>query len=179
MLWAEIENAFLAKQITLREALEREAAFVKLDRESGMLLWDSIVNVEPGFTEFVHAQRARGAQLTIVSAGIETLIRHVLAQLGLHDLPVIANDVEFDPNGWRFKFIDDSPWGLYKERYVQAARARGAHTIYIGDGISDYQAIHAAERRFAKRGRSLERYLEQHALAFTPFARFAEIGASL
>jgi 2-hydroxy-3-keto-5-methylthiopentenyl-1-phosphate phosphatase len=178
-LWAQLEAAFAAREITLREALEREAAFVRLDRAEGIRLWDEGTRIEPDFAEFVRGQRARGAQVTVVSAGIETLVRHALDRIGIHDLRVIANDVEFDPGGWRFRFRDDSPDGLYKERYVQAARERGATTVYVGDGISDYRAIHDADIRFAKRGRSLERYLLEVGVEFTAFTRFAEIGAAL
>lgn len=178
-MWAQIEAAFESREITLREALEQEAAFVKLDRAEGIRLWDAGTRIEPDFAEFVYAQRARGAQLTVVSAGVETLVRHALDRIGIHDLPVVANDVEFNPSGWRFRFRDDSPDGLYKERYVRAARDRGATTVYVGDGISDYRAIHDAEIRFAKRGRALESYLYEVGLEFTPFSRFAEIGAAL
>ncbi|MBV8602887.1 MAG: HAD-IB family phosphatase [Candidatus Eremiobacteraeota bacterium] len=178
-LWTAIEDAFHRREITLREALEREAAFVKLDREAGFRAWDQATRIEPDFAEFVRTQRSRGATITIVSAGIATLIHRALARLGLSDLPVVANDVDFDPGGWRFRFRDDSPDGLYKERYVQAARERGARTAYLGDGISDYRAIHDADRRFAKRGRALERYLERLGLEFTPFSTFAEVSAVL
>lgn len=178
-LWAEIERRFGAREITLREALEREAAFVRIDKAEGIRIWDEATNIDPHFAEFVRVQRERGAILTVVSAGVETLIRHALEHAGLGDLPVVANDVDFDPNGWKFRFRDDSPDGLYKEKYVQAARARGAHTVYIGDGISDFRAVHDADRRFAKRGRSLERYLREVGLEFTAFSTFEQINSRL
>ena len=178
-LWDEIEQAFHAREITLREALEREAAFVRLDRAEGTRVWDEATAIDPSFAEFVRHQREHGARLTVISAGIESLIRHALARIGIDDLPIVANEVEYDPAGWRFRFRDDSPDGLYKEHYVQAARGRGAHTVYIGDGISDFRASHEAELRFAKRGRSLESYLLRVGLDFTAFATFEEIGAAL
>jgi 2-hydroxy-3-keto-5-methylthiopentenyl-1-phosphate phosphatase len=140
-----------------------------------MRIWDEGTRIDPSFADFVRAQHERGRPVTIVSAGIETLIRRALMKIGLDDLPIVANDVTFDERGWVFNFRDDSPDGLYKERLVAAAREDGMRTVYIGDGISDFKAAREADRRFAKRGRSLEPYLRKLGLEFTPFTHFSEI----
>ena len=142
-------------------------------------MWDEATQIDPHFFAFVHAQRERGAKITVISAGIESLIRHALSRIGITDLPIVANDVEYDPAGWRFRFRDDSPDALYKENYVRAARDAGAHTVYVGDGISDFRASHEADVRFAKRGRALERYLQRVGLDFIAFSNFDEVAAAL
>ena len=62
---------------------------------------------------------------------------------------------------------------------MRAAAAQGRSTVFIGDGFSDFDAARAADRRFAKRGRALARYLSDNSIPFTPFATFAEITTAL
>jgi 2-hydroxy-3-keto-5-methylthiopentenyl-1-phosphate phosphatase len=90
-------------------------------------------------------------------------------------VPVIANDVDFAPAGWAMSFIDAVDNGTDKAARVLAANAAGLPTIFIGDGISDYDAAVAAEVRYAKHGRSLELFLTERRIAFTAFGTFSEV----
>jgi 2-hydroxy-3-keto-5-methylthiopentenyl-1-phosphate phosphatase len=56
---------------------------------------------------------------------------------------------------------------------------RGAHTVYIGDGISDFAAAVVADERFAKAGRALEAYCRERAISCISFTSFDEIRARL
>jgi 2-hydroxy-3-keto-5-methylthiopentenyl-1-phosphate phosphatase len=95
------------------------------------------------------------------------------------DVPVFANDVDFDPAGWRMTFIDDSMMGHDKAARVRAARDEGARTVYVGDGISDFAGALEADVRFAKKDRALERYCRERGVPFTPFSSFDEISQAL
>ena len=90
-------------------------------------------------------------------------------------LDVLANDVDFAPTGWTMTFVDASDNGHDKAAHVLAARARGSHTVYIGDGVSDFAAAAVADERFAKAGRALEAYCRERGIACTPFTSFSEI----
>ena len=94
------------------------------------------------------------------------------------DVPLFANDVDFDAAGWRMTFIDDSALGHDKAARVRAASA-GARTVYVGDGISDFEGALAADVRFAKKGRALERYCRERGLECTSFSSFDEIATAL
>ena len=58
-------------------------------------------------------------------------------------------------------------------------RARGARhgkcVAYVGDGRSDFEAALAADLRYAKRGRPLERFLRNGGIAYHGFATFTEV----
>ena len=153
--WEAIEVEFHAKRITLREALQREAALV-------------------GITQPEATAHAHGARVAVVSSGPRQVIEPALARIGA-DVPVFANDVAFDPAGWRLTFLDESANGHDKAARVRSAREAGARTVYIGDGISDYEAALAADVRFAKKGRALERYCRERGVACTSFATFDEV----
>jgi HAD superfamily phosphoserine phosphatase-like hydrolase len=167
-----------AGRITLREALRRQAAFVRLSRPETLAFLESRAKVDPTFAGFVATARARGAWIGVVSAGIRQVIDHALERAGV-DVPVFANEVDFDPAGWRMTFIDDSMMGHDKAARVRAARDAGSHTVYVGDGISDFAGALEAERRFAKKDRALERYCRERGVECTPFSSFDEIGTAL
>jgi 2-hydroxy-3-keto-5-methylthiopentenyl-1-phosphate phosphatase len=102
------------------------------------------------------------------------VIEPALARIGAH-VPVFANDAVFDPAGWRLTFLDDSPNGHDKAARVRAARDSGASTVYIGDGISDFEAALVADERFAKKNRALERYCRERNVPCTSFVTFDEV----
>jgi 2-hydroxy-3-keto-5-methylthiopentenyl-1-phosphate phosphatase len=176
--WVAIDDALLAGEITLREALVRQAALVRLTPAETFAFIESHAVVDPAFGPFVAAVRAHGGSIRVVSSGVAAVIHDALARAGV-SVDVLANAVDFAPSGWTMTFIDTSENGHDKAAHVIAARARGSRTVYIGDGISDFAAALEADERFAKAGRALEAYCRERSVACTPFASFAEIARRL
>jgi 2-hydroxy-3-keto-5-methylthiopentenyl-1-phosphate phosphatase len=177
-LAGELEADLEAGRTTVRGAFERQAAAMRSSRTEALAWVARNVRVDPTFRPFVAAVRASGATITVVSSGIESIIRDALARAGV-TVDVLANDVDFAPGGWSIRFIDDSANAHDKAARVRAAHADGIRTVYIGDGISDFEAAYAADVRFAKRGRALEAYCARMGIAVTPFTSFDEIAARL
>lgn len=176
--WHEFERELRAGRITLREALAREAAIVRLSRLEALAVLESRARVDPTFASFVRLAHEHGDWVGVVSAGIRSIIAPALERIGV-DVPLFANDVDFDAGGWRMTFIDESDLGHDKAARVRAAAAAGARTVYVGDGISDFAGALAADVRFAKKDRALERYCRERGVACTSFSSFDEIGAAL
>jgi 2-hydroxy-3-keto-5-methylthiopentenyl-1-phosphate phosphatase len=176
--WDAIDRPLIAGQITLREALARQASAVRLSRAETLAFMERHAHVDPAFAGFVAAVRAHGGTIRVVSSGIATVIHDALARAGV-DVDVIANDVDFAAGGWTMSFVDPSDNGHDKAAHVIAARARGSRTVYIGDGISDFAAALEADVRFAKRGRALEAYCRERRVACTSFDSFEEIEQQL
>jgi HAD superfamily phosphoserine phosphatase-like hydrolase len=176
--WDALEVELHSGAITLREALRRQAALCRRSAPETIAFLEANAVVDPTFSPFVARARAAGAAICVVSSGIRTVIHAALERAGV-EIEVLANDVDFDPAGWTMHFIDESVNGHDKTAHVEAARAAGAHTVYVGDGISDFDAAASADRRFAKAGRRLEEYCRANGIACTPFARFSEIAGAL
>jgi HAD superfamily phosphoserine phosphatase-like hydrolase len=177
-VWHELERELRAGRITLREALAREAATVRLSWPEALALLESRARIDPTFAAFVHRAHAHGDWVGVVSAGIRSIIGPALERAGV-DVPVFANDVDFDTAGWGMTFIDDSVLGHDKAARVRAAATAGARTVYVGDGISDFEGALAAGVRFAKKGRALEQYCRERGVECTSFSSFDEIAALL
>ena len=162
----------------MREVLAREASMVRMTKPDALAFLEARAIVDPSFAPFVRTARAHGAQVSVVSSGVREIIGPALERAGV-DVPVFANEVDFDANGWRMSFIDDSANGHDKAARVREARAAGARTVFVGDGITDYEAALEADARFAKKNRALERYCRERGIEVTSFASFDEIERAL
>ena len=176
--WDRLDADVTSGRVSLRETLARQAALVRLSREETFAFLDARARVDPDFGPFVTAARAHGATVRVLSSGIATVIHHALSRAGV-TVEVFANDADFAPGGWTMTFVDPSDNGHDKAAHVRAARASGATTVYVGDGISDFAAAEIADRRFAKKNRALEAYCRARGLACTSFASFREVTADL
>lgn len=177
--WARTERGLENGSATIRDVLQLQAGYVRGSFAAVSAILRQAVNVDPTFPEFVRYCSSLGAPVTVVSSGIERVIRERLDGVGLRQLPILANAIDADPTGWKIIYRDGSANGTDKAAVVQEARTSGRRAIYIGDGRSDYAAATIADRRFAKRGLPLERYLLDRQLAVEPFTSFADVQAAL
>jgi len=177
-VWDAVDAQLAAGHMTLRDGLARQASYIRKSKNEALAFLEATAVVDPAFAPFVSTARAQGAEVRVVSSGVRSIIEVALARAGV-SVPVFANDVDFAPDGWTIDFVDDSANGHDKAAHVRAARDAGEHTIYIGDGISDFSASHEADRCFAKINSSLERYCRSHDIACISFESFAEVQAAL
>ena len=151
---------------------------IRMSAAEALAFLERHATIDPAFPAFVRAARLHGAEVCVVSSGLGPIIAPALERAGV-DVTVYANDVAFEPGGWQMTFLDDSANGHDKAARVRAAHAAGARTVYVGDGISDYEAALAADLRFAKKGRALERFARERGIVCASFASFGEIERAL
>jgi 2,3-diketo-5-methylthio-1-phosphopentane phosphatase len=177
-IWDTIDAEFMAGHSTLRDVLVLQASHITKSEAEAVAFVEAVARVDPAFSAFVHAARARAVDVRVLSSGIGPIIRTTLTRAGI-DVPVLANEVDFCTSGGTIAFIDDSVNGHDKAAAVRAARTAGHATVFVGDGASDFAAAHEAERCFAKAGRALEAYCSARGIACTTFESFAQIQAAL
>jgi HAD superfamily phosphoserine phosphatase-like hydrolase len=176
--WDAVDAELVSGRLTLREVLAYQASRISKSQAEALAFVEATATVDPAFGPFVRTARAHGADVRVVSSGVASIIRATLAGAGV-DVPVIANEVDFGAGGWTITFIDESANGHDKAAAVRAARAAGCATVFVGDGVSDFTAVHEAERCFAKAGRALETYCREAGIACTSFRSFSEIERAL
>jgi 2-hydroxy-3-keto-5-methylthiopentenyl-1-phosphate phosphatase len=174
-VWSAIDGELEGGGLTVRAALTRQAALLRTTLDEADALLRSRVRFDPAFAAFTRQCLDYGMSLVIVSSGAAPLIRFALERAGLDHVPLVANEIDVTPDGWRIRFRDHSPNGTDKVSLVRAARERGERTVFIGDGISDVDAARIADVRYAKAGRSLELLLAAAGLPFVTFRSFAEL----
>jgi 2-hydroxy-3-keto-5-methylthiopentenyl-1-phosphate phosphatase len=158
-------------EITLHQEIRRDAESITTPIE-GVTVW-LVDNVElrPGFHELADAQRP-----TIVSSNFRQLIEPILDREGL-ELEVLANEVEWHPDGWRATFRNGEACGTCGEPCKRADLPQNGTVVYVGDGYSDRCAAQAADRVFARDG--LARYLGARGVTFEPFDDLRDVVRSL
>lgn len=181
--WREIEEEWRAGNIGSLECMQRQVALLRCSRKKLDALADDVA-IDSRFPDFVAACRDAGVPVTIVSDGIDCIIRRVLRNYGLADLPVRANRLEFcgeDRYALSFPYARNDCLafcGTCKCACIRELSAPGSQAVLIGDGVSDYCAAkEAADFIFAK-GALLTR-CRQDALPHSAFDDFGDITRQL
>jgi 2-hydroxy-3-keto-5-methylthiopentenyl-1-phosphate phosphatase len=158
-------------EITLHEEIRRDAESIRtpIDEVVGWLL--EHLELRPGFHELADAYRP-----LIVSSNFRQLIEPILARESV-ELEVRANDVEWQPEGWRATFRNGEACGTCGEPCKRADLPTNGAVVYVGDGYSDRCAAQAADRIFARDG--LARYLGEQGVAYEPFENLHDVARSL
>ena len=177
--WRQLDEELEHGRLSLREVLTRQAGFMRISLDEADAILAERVGFDTSFAGFVAACEARGVTVAVLSSGVTALIGRAMGRHGLERVQLLASDVVVEPQGWVFRHRDDSANGHDKAATVQKAKDAGKRVVFIGDGVSDYAAALAADVRFAKRGRALERYLGERRIPFTAFDTFTQVRAAL
>jgi 2-hydroxy-3-keto-5-methylthiopentenyl-1-phosphate phosphatase len=101
--WRKVEAEWLAGIIGSRECLARQIDLVRATPEE----LDSVVEdvpLDPHFSELVALCRSHGVPLTVISDGLDRIIKKMFARAGV-DVPVLANRLEWrGQNRWQLGF---------------------------------------------------------------------------
>ena len=145
-MWAE-------GKIGTKEEIETSFQFIKASREEMEQALKTIPMV-PGFKQFYEFCKANAWELVIVSDSLEWAIRYVLGQAGITDIRVMANQIFFEGEGYRFDFPYFNPAapkaGVRKLDVARRFKGEGKLVYLIGDGRTDFEATQAADFIFAR-----------------------------
>lgn len=119
---------------------------------------------------------------SVISDGLDYYIRALLEREGFGGTAVMANHLEFGPQG---KLVAGFPhWeqgcrrcGTCKGAEVARRKARGEVVWFAGDGVSDRCAAPLADRLFARR--DLLRHARAKGIPAAPFETLADLLAEL
>ena len=172
-VYLEAAAALQRGEITLHEEIRRDAESIRapIDEVVGWLREN--LELRPGFHELAEAYRP-----LIVSSNFRQLIEPILEREGV-ELEVRANNVEWEPGGWRATFRNGDACGTCGEpcKRADVATAGLGEIVYVGDGYSDRCAAQAADRIFARD--SLARYLGEQGVAYEPYEDLHDVANAL
>ena len=172
--WQDVEDEWLAGRIGSRECMTRQVDLLRVTPAKLDAFIDTI-RIDWHFKSFVRQCQRLELPLTIVSDGLDHVIRSVLRRAGLDNLPIAANHLEHaGGDRWRLSSPHGSNACLALSgtcKCAVSAQRQGLLTLVIGDGRSDRCVAQQADFVFAKSG--LVRFCEDKQLPFQPFADFA------
>lgn len=186
--WASVEAEWRAGRIGSRACLDRQIALVRASTDDMDALIDSIA-IDDGFVALLEACDRAGAPVHIVSDGFDYCIRRILARAAprherlVRGLTISASHLEPERElRWRTAFpfpalTCEHGCATCKPAMMRAIAPAGAHTVFVGDGLSDRYAAAHATTVFAKA--SLAEYCADRAIAHTRFDTLGDIAACI
>ncbi len=174
--WHEIETDYLHGRLTVEQSNRQQYALIKETRKTLQEFSCQNVELRPGFLQFVEHCRATGIRFVIVSSGLDFYIEAVLSGIGVPGLELHCARTSFGEDGIVVTYL--GPEGNiiedgFKKRYLSWLRSQGEPVIYIGDGLSDFEAASAADYVFAVD--HLHRLLSTNSVPHYTFSDFNDI----
>lgn len=172
--WRTIDQAWQAGRLTSWEATAQNVALLRATPQelAGFL---RTVRVDPAFPAFVALCRRNGARVTVVSDGLDLVLRTVLGAAGI-DLPCFANRlVWLGGNRWEARFPfrrTDCRFQMGNCKCAHRRRTTTALNVMVGDGRSDFCIAERCQLVVAKG--SLLRRCRENGLAHLAMLNFAD-----
>jgi 2,3-diketo-5-methylthio-1-phosphopentane phosphatase len=165
-------------KISLRQGIAANMRSIRAPFRAAAELLRAQIGMDPSFPGFARWCSARGIPLTVVSAGFEEIVRLYLPRSEFAELDIRANTLVPDERkGWQCVFRDRSEFGHDQAGVLREARQRGRHTVFIGDGLSDYAPAAVADEVFAKPG--LARFCRGQGVPCEAIGSFDDVVRSL
>ncbi len=174
--WQKIDSDYLHGHLTVEKSNKLQFALIKEPKERLQEFVRQHIELRPGFVEFVRYCRKNAIPFVIVSSGLDFYIEPVLAQIGMRDLELHCGQTSFSRDGIIVSYYD--PEGNiinqgFKKKYLTWLNKRGNNVVYIGDGLSDFEAARQAEYVFAT-GHLLD-LLDIHSIEHSAFSDFYDL----
>lgn len=172
----QLVKLWMRGKISTPEEIQGCFATIHASRQELEAQLDTI-GIDASFPAFLNFCQNQGYQFAILSDGLQWYIEYVLNKHGISGLNIYANQIKFTASGFEISF----PWydpempkrGTSKPSIIKRYQNSGVFVVFIGDGLSDLEAVQFADRVYAK-GRLLE-HCRQNELPVTGFSDFADL----
>ena len=171
-----MDELYVAGSKGSRELIAWDMEVLPHDPEVLLREVDSLA-LDEGLRQLVETVRAVGGAVEVVSDGIGFHVDHMLARLGLAQLPVATNATVLGEGAAGVSFPYGHPacqvCGTCKRERIRRHRDADRAVVFVGDGPSDRYAAHHADTIFAKS--SLAAWCEVENIPYEPWERLADV----
>ncbi len=158
------------REISSYVCLREEAKLCRGSREEFARYIDKF-EIDSGFGDILGLTKKHEIPLFIVSDGLDFYIHRLLGKFGFENIKIYSNHAEFVNGGleitfphWSEKCVE---LGSCKGEIIRKNSRAGDKVIFIGDGISDVQAVDEADIIFAKD--DLAEYMREYDLKYIEY----------
>ena len=156
--WRRYDGLYERGEISLEECLSLQYGMIREPKQKLLDAIDGVASYRAGFDELLAFAKKKGNSFTIVSAGLDFVIRHLLSRKNVQNQVIImAPKSKQTPHGIVLDF-SELPRGdssNFKCNLVRSIKTKGTGIAYVGDGFSDFEAIKEANIRFVIKGSRL------------------------
>ncbi len=174
--WLDIEEDFLRRKISCREALSQQFQLLRGSKEDLIEFVDQNARIDPDFQRFLFLCRKKRIPVRIVSEGLDFYIEFLLEKYGI-GVEFFTNTAHFEDGGIRISYPNSSDTcedcGTCKLEILRDWKDEGARIAYAGDGVSDICPAESCDIVFAKG--DLLRHFQREGLKYIEFKGFKDI----
>lgn len=161
---------------TLRDGLQELVAALPSRLHDDIIAFTAEEPVRPGFGELLEYLAVQDVPFVVVSSGFRFYIEARLAPWRTHIQAIHALEPDLSGSCMRLRLTHDHPREALPKEWV----LRGypcAERIAIGDSLSDFEMVKAADRVFARD--RLLRHLQERAMPATAYQDFFDVRQAL
>jgi 2,3-diketo-5-methylthio-1-phosphopentane phosphatase len=163
--WRRYDVLYERGEISLEDCLRRQYRMIREPKQKLLDAVENVASFRAGFGELLTFAERKRIPFTIVSAGLDFVITHLLSLRDVQNqITVMAPRSKTTSRGIILDFsgFPKGESSNFKSNVVQSVKAKGARVAYIGDGFSDLEAIKEANMRFVIKGSRLEEECEKN-----------------
>lgn len=178
--WREIESNYIHGRLTVEQSNRQQYPLIKESKRTLQEFVRRNVQVRPGFLQFVGDCRGAGIRFVIVSSGLDFYIEAALSNIGAPNLELHCAQTSFEEDNITVTYLDPKGNSIkegFKKGYLSWLRSQDKPLIYIGDGLSDFEAASAADYIFAVD--ELHRLLSASSVPHYTFSNFSDVWRQL
>lgn len=180
--WRTFNTSLERGEITLEECTRKQLSMLNISEEKALKTLEKVTSFRPHFTELVDHCDALGTSFIVVSGGLDFVIKHFLRIKGLEKrVRVYSATSRITRDGIELSF----PELVYctsldfKEDLVKLYNKQGFRTIYVGDGLSDFNAVRRADFLFVIKESKLAELCKRENIPHQEITDFQEVTKSL
>ena len=176
--WERYDEQLLRGGISLEECMRKQFQMIKASRAMILHVLENYIFFRPNLKELVNYCRVKHIPFIIVSGGLDFVVRHFLKKNELDNyVEVVAAKTKFIEDNIELeypkKLFDNSV--DFKEDLVKKYKNEGFRVIFIGDGLSDFQAVGKADFIFVVADSRLAAKCREERIQHEEFADFSQV----
>jgi 2-hydroxy-3-keto-5-methylthiopentenyl-1-phosphate phosphatase len=179
--WEVFDDLLGQGKISLEDCMINQFRLIKAPKEEIIQMLDSVVSLRPKIEELIEFCRVKDIEFTILSAGLDFYIDHVISKYGWNNVKRTSGTTTFTENGISIEFPKNhfSDSETFKEDFVRTQKGMDKDVWYFGDGTSDREGALTANMVFTVTGSRLSEIMEARGKIHRDFQDFGDILTTL
>lgn len=175
--WMIFDLKYERGEITINECIRNQISLLKTIPKNLMLEeLENVVSFRKNFKNLVTHCNERNIPVIVVSAGLDFVIKHFLNFVEFKNINIHAPKTFISDNNIEIIFPPKDETSIdFKEDHVKSFKKLRYKTIYVGDGLSDFNAIKIADFSFVIKDSKLAKICKKKRVPHKEMVDFKDV----